>query len=160
MKIISNYEYIQLNNAKRKVTISEDELKFKDETIDHLRAKLKDQDQLIKTMQDKFELREKQAVAALEDKLAKEITKLESAHNKDITALERKLTQEKQNDLEKMMKENYAKLSDSMTKLHEEGNAQTKFMQETTQTLLQSASGFARASNTSTQIAHNTNEMP
>ena len=158
MRIISTYEY---NELKKKASRAEDAEASLDRALEEGKERLADLNDRIKgkeatiaNMQDKFELNEKKVVAALEDKLAKEISKLESAHNKDITELERKLVQEKQGELEKMMKDNYVKLSDSMTKLHEEGNAQTKFMQETTQTLLKSASGFARSANTSTQITH------
>jgi len=158
MRIISTYEYNELKKKASRVDDAEKELDMQigygKDQAKTLRDQIKDKEATIANMQDKFELNEKKVVAALEDKLAKEISKLESAHNKDITELERKLVQEKQGELEKMMKDNYVKLSDSMTKLHEEGNAQTKFMQETTQTLLKSASGFARSANTSTQITH------
>lgn len=151
MKIISTYEYNQLKIKAEKADTHLEDCKKAEKAVEDIQKEMN-------SMQDKFELKEKQAVAALEDKLAKEISKLEKNHNTEIVKLERDLRTEKQNDLEKMTKDHYKKLSDSMTKLHEEGNAQTKFMQETVQNVIKSASGFATATNTHTQITHETVE--
>lgn len=151
MKIISTYEYNQLKEKAGRADVYLEDCKKAEKAAEEIQKEMN-------SMQDKFELKEKQAVAALEDKLAKEISKLEKSHNNEIVKLERDLRTEKQNDLEKMTKDHYKKLSDSMTKLHEEGNAQTKFMQETVQNVIKSASGFATATNTHTQITHETVE--
>lgn len=159
-KLISNYEYnqtqVEMSQLKQDVKELERKLESATQETELAVVTLKENRTKMDSMQENFELKEKKAVVALEDKLAKEITALEAKHNKEITALERKLTSEKQTDLEKMTKNHYKKLSDSMTKLHEEGNAQTKFMQETVQNVIKSASGFATANDTSTQIEHKT----
>jgi len=82
-----------------------------------------------KMMKENFELQEKKAVAALEDKLAKEINDLKAKHQRALMDVERKASEKFNTQLEKLTKENYEKLSGSMTKLHEEGNQQTKFVQ-------------------------------
>lgn len=100
-----------------------------------------------KQMQEKFELNEKKVVAALEDKLAKERNELEAQHQKEINDLkadydrkmvevEKKSMDKYNRQLEKLTNENYDKLSKSMAKLHEEGNAQTKFVQDLSKDLI------------------------
>jgi hypothetical protein len=81
--------------------------------------KEKELNELNKKLTDLFEFKEKKAVAALEQKLTKEKLKLESD-------LQTKMSDFKEKELSKM----YDKLSGSLTKLHEEGNANSKFIQE------------------------------
>lgn len=153
MKIISSYEYKELNRRVEEAEAKSKRLEAQNKTLHDTVKELKTERD---SMKDKYELKEKQAVSAMEDKISKTINKLEQEHNKAITELEKTLRNEKISELEEMNKIHYKKLSDSMTKLHEEGNAQTKFMQETVQNVIKSASGFAKASNTHTQIEHTT----
>ena len=91
-----------------------------------------------------YEIKEKKAVVAMEDKISKQRNDLEKSHDREISKLREKLTEEKNKDLEKMMKDHYKKLSDSMAKLHEEGNASTKHMQEITKEIIR-ATGLSNA---------------
>lgn len=81
-------------------------------------------------LNEEFELKEKKVVAAFEDKLSKSISDLEDNHRKEITALKEKHLEDKARFMEEGLTKNYDKLSNSLTKLHEEGNVQTKFVQE------------------------------
>ena len=156
MKIISNYEYKQLNErvekAETKLARVDEELKRAKENNETLVEVADKANKALDELAEKFEFKEKKAVLALEDKLAKTISELESKHNKEIVKLERKHSNEKAAELEEMMKKNYDKLSESMTKLHEEGNVQTKFMQEMTSSVIKAASGFNKAGNSAPMI--------
>lgn len=99
-----------------------------------LRQQIKDLGKELKESTEKvieaYQLKEKQFTAAMEDKMAKTETKLKEEHMNVINVLKSKHLEEKGNFIEKVQTENYDKLSSSLTKLHEEGNAQTKFVQE------------------------------
>lgn len=92
-----------------------------------------------KRLDQEFTLKQKEVVAAYEDKLSKQITDLTRKHMAEMEKLRTQLTEKNQASLEKMMTENYEKLSSSMTKLHEEGNATTKHMSEMTKEVIRAA---------------------
>lgn len=149
MKIISKYEYNELKKLAEKgehVDHLKKQIKDSDERIDSLIRKEYDQEaeveRRVSIMREEFELNEKKVVAAYEDKMNKLENKLEREYQKKLNDVETALKNEKHEALESMLKGNYDKLSESMQRLHEEGNAQTKFMQETTQTIIKAAKGF------------------
>lgn len=84
-----------------------------------LGEEIKAKNELKVNLSAEFEFKEKKAVAALENRMEKEKMALEKKFQADMAEF-------KENELAKM----YDKLSGSLTKLHEEGNANTKFIQE------------------------------
>lgn len=59
------------------------------------------------------------------DKLAKELEKQKSYYERKIEDLKNK----RESDIEEMRKDNFDKLKESLQKLHEEGNSQTKYLE-------------------------------
>ena len=103
-----------------KVKLIEDkwfrEVQEKEKIIAEVR---KERDDLEKKLTEQFKFEEKKATAALEDRLAKEKLEMERDFNN-------KMAKFKEEELGKM----YDKLSSSLTKLHEEGNTNTRFIQD------------------------------
>lgn len=81
-------------------------------------------------MEQEFELKEKKIVAAYEDKLSKELMKIETKHQRELTRVKEDSNDKISKEIERMLKKNYDKLSEATMKLHEEGNAQTKAVTE------------------------------
>lgn len=166
MKIISSYEYGEIKRKLKDaeaeaehIVVLETRFKTLTERLDDRTKSLNEAEKkysdianaAIEKIKTEYEIMEKKAVAALEDRLAKAQNAHDKKHNDAITRLEKEMTKKKNDELETMMKDHYKKLSDAMSKLHEDGNAQTKFMQEITNNVIKSASGFAKPS---TQIEH------
>ena len=157
MKIISTYEYNEIQKKLKDAEKTSDHYKNMKNTLREAQNKLKviesEHRKDIKSLEDKYEINEKKAVTAMEDKISKLKNELEKSHQEKIHALKTELYEEKTQELEKMMKGNYEKLSKSMTKLHEEGNAQTKHMNEITKEIIK-ATGLGAAKVEVQQIEH------
>ena len=106
----------KLADSERMISYERDNVKAAQDKHDKL---LKEHNEFAQRLQDEFELKEKKLVFALEAKLEKELLEKEKEYNRKEMEFTKKGTEE-----------NYAKLSESLTKLHEEGNAQTKFVQD------------------------------
>ena len=84
----------------------------------------------IKDMKSAYDLKEQKAVHALEAKLDKELTAMARKNTDLVAGLKTKHAEELANIRVTSSEQHYGKLSDSMTKLHEQGNATTKFMEK------------------------------
>lgn len=129
----------------KQITALENKLEEKEQEIKSLQVSLKSvsdnlEDALKKAnrIKEEYDIKEAKVLAALEDRHSKELIRMEKQYNDSIVQIERDLTKKNNDEAEKMLKDHYKKLSDSMQKLHEEGNTQTKFMQETTKGLIAS----------------------
>ena len=86
-----------------------------------------------------YEMKEKKAVSALEDKLQRQKNELEANYNKKLMRFKEDAFTKQSDKLEKAMEDNYEKLKDQMGKLHTEGNVSTKFIQDISKEMLRSA---------------------
>lgn len=107
----------------------------------------------IKASKDEFELKEKKVVAALEDKLSKETMKLEKEYNQKLANKIEALTKTHNDRYEKILTENYEKMTKALAKLHEEGNASTKFIMQANTEILR-AVGISRREDEPKQITN------
>lgn len=127
---------------------------------------IKELNRRLKDIEKDYDLRERKAVATLEIATEKRITKVENDCNKmieeirqecndKITAMTREYDSKVSNlrsahseELSKIKSESaenhYSKLSDSMTKLHEQGNAQTQFIEKIATSMVEKMGGGDR----------------
>ena len=96
------------------------------------RSGQKDKDyQILKErLQSDYELKEKKAVAALEDKLAKEVLEIKKEHDKNLMKFKEAELEKQQRNFQKLTDENYSKFREELSKIHSEGNVMTKNIQE------------------------------
>ena len=103
-----------------------------------------------KMANEKFELKEKKAVAALEDRLAKKTIELEKSYNDRLHSFKETQLAKQAESFETMTSGNYEKLKNELAKLHSDGNATTKYMQEMTKEILHTV-GMTHTATTSTE---------
>lgn len=162
MKLLSSKEWQELELAKAELPKLK-RLNEREARLDALAKQLKHDE---KQMQEEFELKEKKVIAALEDKMAKkvnemtanhqqEVNNLKANHQRELADVEKKANERSNKKLEKMMEENYNKLKDSMAKLHEEGNAQTKFVQDLAKDMVKSVGASLPLNKHQLQIEEN-----
>lgn len=129
MNIVSDKKLKEYQHA-------ESEVKLLRHTLEKIEAERK-------LDKERYELQEKKAVAALEDRLAKRENELQQQYNRELAIFKDKELVKTNDKLQKMMEENYSKLKEEIAKIHSEGNVTTKFIQETTKEMIQ-AVGLSR----------------
>ena len=93
-------------------------------------TKIEQLERTIADMKGKYDLEEKKAVVALEARLQRETTEMKSKYEQQLSEIKVKHSEEKAELRSDLAEQHYDKLSDSMTQLHEQGNATTKFMEK------------------------------
>lgn len=99
-----------------------------------LKEKINQQDKDFQSLKERiqgdYELKEKKAVAALEDKLAKEVLEIKKDHDKKLLKFKEDELEKQQKNFQKLTDENYSKFREELAKIHSEGNVMTKNIQE------------------------------
>ncbi len=143
MKLISDREYSELLKPNKDLEETKLSLAKATEYADALKNRIKDLEEQVKELKQaerkikaEFELAEKKAIVALEHQRNTDLMNLEKDYNKKLTAFKERQTEEFTKKVQSLVEEQYSKLSNSMTKLHEEGNANSKFVQDMNKEML------------------------
>jgi hypothetical protein len=97
-------------------------------------------------------------IATLALKNEQDLAKVKNDNEKEMIALQEKSAEEVNKKVKEMQDSNYATLQKALTKLHDEGNATTKFMQEITKDLIGNAGNLLAGPETKVSLKVNQND--
>lgn len=81
-------------------------------------------------LEKRFEMRERELVSLLKIEQEQKLKKMEIGYEERLASAKQEFASALLIEKEKLMKESYDKLSNAMSKLHEEGNVTTRFTQD------------------------------
>ena len=108
-------------------TRKEEELESK---VAKQREQINGMEKHISNLESEYDIKEKKAVAALENKYEREKLELEKKYEKRIQEAKEEAMREKDDFMKRHLEEHYNKLQSSLQKLHEEGNVTTQTVKE------------------------------